>query len=623
MLDDYTFEVACSSFEALEAQMNQSQHSVNGNATATLSYSKSLPIVPARDISVSNASEDMNTAAALTVNQTSDETKTVNLNQEKLSGVDTSKGQTTWLTDSSLVAVIVSDKTADNDRVEQTIIELSPTDTVSEEKSEGKTIPLKGTQDIETKPDSIVPKQPKSHLNPSAPGKVDSDFKYVEENANSIPVTTTTSKRRTKKKISKQNHQKLHRPTQQRSHQSSRSKETGSCLCSSFSALGSLSSFMEIRGAVRKRQKIEQSPYFSTKSQESTLVIDSISIEVDRENFEPLNKHGKVYIPSPDIKDPTPQNLPRVIRPFTLVLSTGLLKTHCDIIASLENLAPAPVLIFRDYETPMSSKLSAHNGIRSGFFCEADIIISPTTGVLLTTTQATTQLYLPGHKPCFTFHGFPSINSPLRERIAMLSLRYDRVYVLICHASSASNGSNTKPFTMAIDPRTLSSVQSLIVFCASLGSYSTIVPLLVPSAQHNILEWVITLANKHTHAFQNLEMNIKFTPINAPKNQNIIQSLHDETSWELFLRRAGLNPFAALAVLDFINKRRASVDLDASDSTNPENCGLKAPPVFIEMDPCLRRQLFIPIIGTRALDRFGSVIEREWLFEEWGLGFQS
>ncbi|KAJ9292750.1 hypothetical protein DTO271G3_8449 [Paecilomyces variotii] len=394
-------------------------------------------------------------------------------------------------------------------------------------------------------------------------------------------------------------------------------KLAGSLSCSAFSALGSLSSFMKIRGVTPKRQKTEQSPYFPTATLDNNPLVGSDLTREPQEDCTSHKPHGKLNITLPD----TPPTA-LVTRSLTFVLSTSLLKTHRNIVTFLETLTPAPTLIFRDYESPGPSKSYAPNRNSSVVLPEADIIISPTTGIILTTTQATTQLYLPGHKHQASIDGFPPFDSPLRERMARLSLRYDDIYVLVCHAPSNTMGLDTTSPTLTMDPKTLSSVQSLISFCASLSDHSSIIPLVVPSAQNAILEWIITLANKHTYSFKTLkETNIEFTPINLPKYQPSFESIHEETHCELFLRRAGLNPFAALAVLDFLEWRESSESVDRPRSVNEDRCSSRWLSTFIEMDPDVRRKLFDTLIGRRAIKAIEHSIEREWHLEEWCLDF--
>jgi hypothetical protein len=237
------------------------------------------------------------------------------------------------------------------------------------------------------------------------------------------------------------------------------------------------------------------------------------------------------------------------------------------------------------------------------------VIISPTTGIILTTSQAVTQLYLPGHKPNDRrITAIKEINSPLRERIFRLLPRYERLYVLISHAGTAFHTEgNTHPLTK-IDVRALQGISSLSGFCASFSKETTVVPLLVQSSPEIVAEWILGLAAKHR------------APVSSTETQSLsnvipegLDYVHDQEShWEIFLRQIGLNPFAARALLDMDMKRAAPEDkygdttITALDS---REVGPSPFAAFIEMSSEHRIARFGPLIGCRVLERVETAIE--------------
>lgn len=403
-------------------------------------------------------------------------------------------------------------------------------------------------------------------------------------------------------------------------------------LSSPFTALGSLSSFMETRGKPIKRQVITQSPYFAGNE--------------DKSNDSQINHQG----PVPDVTTETPieaekqkdeevsltlttafHHIPHYSRenqePPILLLSTSLLKTHRRLVRILESMkhTSSPTLIYRDYDynknpprTSTTKKSSIHE-----LQHEADIIISPSTGILLTTSQATTQLYLPGHKPSHPqlnrIKGL-SINSPLRERIMLLAPRYEQLYIFICHAGGTTTKKN--PVGPTADKRALASITSLIAFCNSASKYSTISPLLItPSAPETVSEWILSLAYKHSFEVpqsssvgMEMEMErsiIGSTPINPNNNNNKKLGptcMETETQWELFLRRAGLNPFAAQVILAVMREGDGVAGEKALTSDHTESVRVPALSRFIEMSAEHRRRLFAGLIGDRVLKRIEAVV---------------
>ncbi|GAD94767.1 hypothetical protein NFIA_056480 [Paecilomyces variotii No. 5] len=364
-----------------------------------------------------------------------------------------------------------------------------------------------------------------------SPEKVDSLENTPEIDRGSNSEIQIENPARVKKQIKKIRHVKPPKHTQQ-ADDLDRSKVAESLSASTFSALGSLASFMKIRGVTSKRRKTEQSRFFPAEVSQNGVLINSDLTKRPREDCTSRRAYEKLDITILD----TPSSA-LVTHSLILVLSTSFLRMHRHIVRALESLTAAPTLVFRDYEGHGHQEACISVGNASNVLLEADIILSPTAGIIVTTTQATTQLYLPGHKRQVSDDGFPPFDSPLRERIARLSLRYDHIYLFICHAPSHTMDSSAESSTLTVDPKVLSSVQSLIAFCASLYS----------------------LENPK-------EPDIGSMSTRKAIYQSVFKTSQDETSWEVFLRRAGLNPFAALAVLEFINRQELLEDGGVSDS---------------------------------------------------------
>ncbi|KAL6235833.1 hypothetical protein BDW75DRAFT_208427 [Aspergillus navahoensis] len=204
-------------------------------------------------------------------------------------------------------------------------------------------------------------------------------------------------------------------------------------------------------------------------------------------------------------------------------LSTALLKSHRRVIQCLEGVEHSPNS-YRDYNSPRSRPRSQDNA-PSPLPGEADIIVSPQTGILLTISQATMQLYLPGHKPGFNTCKsiVKSINSPLHESIFRLASRYAQLYVFIAHNSDQSTHSKSHISNpqLTVDKHLNSSLISVTAFCTSISEHSRVIPLLVPSIPEIISTWILALAHKHIcllppplTAESQLQYRIVFAPVN-------------------------------------------------------------------------------------------------------------
>ncbi|KAL4990144.1 hypothetical protein BDW68DRAFT_155136 [Aspergillus falconensis] len=175
------------------------------------------------------------------------------------------------------------------------------------------------------------------------------------------------------------------------------------------------------------------------------------------------------------------------------------------------------------------------------------------------------QLYLPGHKPgpntCTSI--VKSINSSLRESMFRLASRYAQLYVFIAHNPDQSTHSKSRISNpqLTVDRRLSTSLTSITAFCTSISEYSRIIPLLIPSVPESISTWILTLAHKHIcqlppllTAGSQLQYRIAFTPVNPKPQLGGLLGEAQESVWGWFLRRTGLNPYAAQAVLAVLRR---------------------------------------------------------------------
>ena len=381
---------------------------------------------------------------------------------------------------------------------------------------------------------------------------------------------------------------------------------------SAFKGLGSLTSFMETRGisvnppkAQRSSETKSSSPISASASGDPYTSSETVvGTNVGNHESESGSDASAPIISSPEQESDIGRQLP------PLFLSTSLLKTHTPLILALERVPEPPLLIYRDY----SRNQMTSTGIIPAAHAipEADIIVSPTTGILLTTSQATTQRYLPGHKPDLPFpvNNVKEINSPLRERIFRLSPRYEHLYVFVCHAMEAQAPSAQKWL--------LSSMSALSGFCASLSRQKqgdrcvsssspspAVIPILVSTKPAAIMSWIRELANKH--AGGTTQANEAFALQAHQSKQSDCQLQQTETRWELFLRAAGMNPFSAQAVLSVVVNGAGEYDIAPLS-------------MFIEMGSEARRECFEQLVGRTVFDRVDAVVDRDWQCD-WALDF--
>ncbi|PWY68422.1 hypothetical protein BO70DRAFT_300605 [Aspergillus heteromorphus CBS 117.55] len=263
-------------------------------------------------------------------------------------------------------------------------------------------------------------------------------------------------------------------------------------------SLGSLARFMQTRKRIFRRQVPAQSSYFSNNEhngaeRQDTDITDTSTIQIT-----PEGPHTELQFI---------QNISRIPHIAKrnrgqpeLFLSTSLLKSHLSLIQCFEKMDNPPSIVYQDRDTYAERDLYGPRTKTTNFYVQdtkADIVIPPETGIILTNSQATTQLFLPGHEPKIT-SDIKSINSPLRERVFLLAGHYKYLYVLICHPSSKTTNRTIGGSTgITIDRGMLTPLTSFTAFCDSMASISNVNPLLVPLCLEVIAGWVLALADKH------------------------------------------------------------------------------------------------------------------------------
>jgi hypothetical protein len=386
------------------------------------------------------------------------------------------------------------------------------------------------------------------------------------------------------------------------------------------SILGSLSTFMETRCRIERRPVTAISPYFT--SERTTEIIPEHQNQV-MDTSDPYQQQDEAKNTTSELRsieqELTKQRYPLLqsqnhTQPL-LVLSTALLKTHLSIVQSLERMKDPPAVIYRDYDGPIKSHQT--NTLPR----EADIIISPTTGIILTTLQATTQLHLPGHKPSSQTNGIKCVNSPLRERIFLLARRYKHLYVFVSHGPSSPKSAQGNLAPWIADRKVLSSYTSLMAFCDSMSVNSTISPILVPRTPETTIGWILALAQKHFFQLPTSTLGISqsmaFAPVNRPPKVKFdIESMEKETRWELFLRRVGLNPYAAQAILTVLGKENACLEYNKVITRDNADNRISALSRFIEMPSERRQEVFRDLVGENT----NALIESDWQCD-WALEF--
>ncbi|KAL8825383.1 MAG: hypothetical protein Q9191_004451 [Dirinaria sp. TL-2023a] len=334
-----------------------------------------------------------------------------------------------------------------------------------------------------------------------------------------------------------------------------------------FSARESLENFMSIRNQGAKRSGLTARKYFPVKQNELQTNTETMKEEpkVPAKHLEATPSLGISAVATPEF------DVPHESTPF--VVSTSFL-LHRKLAQQVQRLYPSAEFIERDFSlhSAQSEKgtgkvdESASNAVTMRD--EADIIVSPSTGLVLTTLQKIKQRALPGQ----------ASKAAIRERIERIAMRYERLVVLVSSNSMEELQSDTfSPVVRILDEKDCEALVDFNAFC--LGIHEEIQVIFTAGDAETLAKWIVGLMIKHGYA--NGQMKL----------------LQEETLWEIFLRRAGFNAFAAQAIL---------AELKGPDTSNFEKesrdsaayFGLAA---FIRMSLQERAHRFERLLGGRNL----------------------
>lgn len=363
----------------------------------------------------------------------------------------------------------------------------------------------------------------------------------------------------------------------------------------SFSALNALENFMSTRNGEGQNPALIAQNYFP-----------DVKLSAPRETTLP-NERGilaaegatqKTIITMPPFPFPkytVPSN------PGFFVVSMIFLQDR-KLARRVQRLYPRAILIERDFSlhsaepegfnsspgSPIKQGPRPHKGteqelgpikFESTMADEAGMILSPSTGLLWTNLQNIKQRSLPGQIS----------RSMIRDRITRAAKRYERLIILISGGNDniidpLNEGDTIQP---SLDPMTdcdCAALAEFMAFCSTLRE--DVQALFVPGGDEQLAQWIVATMVKY-----------------GSDNMSLIQ---DETLWELFLRRAGMNAFAAQALLCELGPpSRGFGRQEAVES------GLRA---FVNMSLEERFRRFEGLLGGRSvLIRVSESLDARWV----------
>jgi len=325
-----------------------------------------------------------------------------------------------------------------------------------------------------------------------------------------------------------------------------------------------LDNFLEIRGT--KKLKLTDSSYFANPCKE-------IQPQEAPTPGSPLNTALQLPTRKSPIAKIDPLPTPSIDPPATppkVIISSNLFKDRA-LIKRIQSHLLDIIFIERDFTahntTAWMPNSVTRSPIASPLDSEADLIVSASTGIILTTLQKIKQKPLPGQKT----------KPAVRERLEKVSARYEQLIVLV-----SEGGDGT---TNGLNENDCQALSEFIGF--TLGLSSTIIVHFVGGGEETLAKWLVSSIIHHS-------------PVGE------YDLLEDETHWELFLRRAGMNAFAAQVIAAALKAP------DGIDPQSPTKSGLFGLTAFVEMGLEQRIARFGAACGRRLLERVSAVVDARW-----------
>ncbi|KAL2691569.1 hypothetical protein Neosp_001958 [[Neocosmospora] mangrovei] len=276
-----------------------------------------------------------------------------------------------------------------------------------------------------------------------------------------------------------------------------------------------LSNFMELRQAKKPKtthitQQTSQQPVqLSTQRplpapSPAQLTANEATVE---EQAPESGNHEMRDAPAPELHVPT--------EACRFIVSSSLSR---NVLSQLDRSWPQLELVDRDfsqYNTVVWSSGSAQRKeVISRLSFEADVSLCPSAGIIVTTMLKVRQKPLPGSTAL----------SPLRERVQVVSTKYEYLFILVSESNPVGE------YVGSPSTSDMAAYADFVRFTASLQR--DITTYLVSGAECTLSKWILSLMCRYSLQAMQLGKALDF---------------HD-TTWELFLRRAGLNINAAQVI---------------------------------------------------------------------------
>lgn len=279
----------------------------------------------------------------------------------------------------------------------------------------------------------------------------------------------------------------------------------------------------------------------------------------------------------PKLEIPAPQITISKAR-LPIVVSSAIMANR-PFLRKLQQHLPTLAMIERESTSPNTKYLPNSIPARE----EADLTLSTSTGLLLTTLQKLKQKSLPGQETSFI---------GIREQFARVAPRYERLIILVSEGSHSAGEPQTHIRTL--DARDAAAIADFIGYFSRLEETEVQVSY-IPGGEEDLVKWIAAAVTRWAPCLQGFNL------------------LDEETVWENFLRKAGMNAFAAQVVLDQLKTDSSQIGGDEEMGMRSEGFERQGLAAFVRMGVEERVQRFGALIGGEGmLRRVSMAVDGSW-----------
>lgn len=356
-----------------------------------------------------------------------------------------------------------------------------------------------------------------------------------------------------------------------------------------------LAHFMQLRGKAPRISKLVGEEQGKPTALPSALPAPQSNLAPAAIMVPQLDNRQERGPETPSISVPVPElNEIAAHHKIPIIVSSAFMAANRRLLRLLQTALPNIDICEREAAFDLLCKSSQTE--------EADLTISPSTGVILTTLQKLKQKPLPGQPPT-------TVGS-LRARISSIAPRYERLIILVKESSS-------NPFqpedTIASAVNPLDNLDCAALSDLNAWTVTTLSPspevqiLYIPGEDIEAANWLAAAISHHYH-----QGSQSAAPDTNGHADGPFCLMRDETMWERWLRAAGLNAFAAQVVLRGLRQKDLSSPAGSGSDGGfgGPRFGLQA---FIAMTLGERVETFAgPLGGERVLRSVGRALDGGW-----------